>query len=693
MNYYVFKFRVLIVMLFFAFFSNVSSGQFVASSIPDNVFPTPGTHDPIMGFPGVISPTIGSIVPPVYYGNQSRGSSCIVTGNIDPGSSDFYYYKFWGFNFGNIRGLAAGIAFEIEKTVPASGVVNKGFTCLSSDAEQVEVTWFMANGQMHVLAAYQSGMYLMLNDYYLDPNPLSPTSGLNFISRTEIDSHLPYGTQIQLMTQNNTGRVILTWESPSGIYLKAMASTTGSLIMGPNYLIPGTAGAAYPDVSINEVNTSIPYSTGAALTYPAVVHTVYVNPGTLQIIKGHIGFWDIINSGGPLLTPAPAPLPYTVENIETISNYDPSWDGFQLQLATPNGDYGFGELTWAYTYYNNVANNIYLTMSGRRALHWPPIGPAYIDPFIGPQTHVLNNGSLGNADIRNSANAFPTITYTSPYGPTVVSAVENYNKISVGWYTSFDPVLGYNPTDPGNPLYSYSSDSKRYVAVHLSDDPALASPLLTPNYMEVSTDNANNKIGGGLIMGQGELAGGWPMINFNAANMYTDGGLIFTSFACHGTTSVYGTSSTMWGPTSFPKDPPISTTALNEASFLSSKTIKLSTYGSTFKTTNNNSKAMGTLSSPNDDLRSLNINEAGLTVFPTLFSNSSKFSFGLGSNSLYEAFFTSIDGKNLYVWKGSLADINKQIVNSDFDNFSPGIYLLNVLSEKGKKQTFKLIKQ
>lgn len=638
----------------------VKAQVFMPSIVPDEIFPLP-TRPSSSGTTGAPGPY--TVVRPPY-DDRFRGA-CLYAHEDFNRDGTVENLKLWTSTWNSITGVGSAIAFEIAEE-GASAPKHTGFYCYSSwDMSNLQIGYTYAiaeNGggfkdYFDVWAAYWAGSTYYLDRFQLDPDATSPTAGLTRISSTPLTGFtIPNGKPLSLYTNVMSRTGVVAWEEPSGIHLKGFSSahgvsSTGIYKISANYLIPGTAGCTVPDVGVEYAS----WSGGSDW----MVHTVCVNPSTKQIIKGVMGLTDLMNCGGPVFPPT-SPHPYVVQDIENISVYNPANDGFQLKLALRREVYTTHDMPWAYTYYNDDGNKIRLRIQPYRK---PTDAPA------APITYTLNDGSLGNGDIAtNFGNAFPTLAYI---GEKLTAADQKvaYNQIIVGWYTTYDPAK-----PGGNYLYEYSGGSKRYVAVKITEDPALAMAPVITDYMEISDRYTTNDVGV-----EASFGAGLPFIAFSPRNDTHPYGKLFCTFGGYGTTDIYDHPLPIVGNSySFPADPPLGPVISTQSAYIANKLIDDPYTKSGFKP--------------------LNIQEEKTTdlldVYPTVFSNTTKFRLTeKGATSTYEAALTSIDGKKISMWKGTIAEINTAINKTDFSTSSTGIFLLTITSPAGQKRYFKLIKE
>jgi len=651
--------RIPAMLMFVLIAIRASAQTFTPSTIPDQIFPLPTGASPAGT---TTAPCPYTYAPPRPFLDRFRGT-CVRSSTMDYDLDGIHEnVSIWGATFGTIKGIEAAIAFEIREegsTTP----LQTGFYGLPMDMSNLQVGYTYAlavNGGdfkhlYDVWAVYWSGFYY-LDRFRLDPDPASATAGLTRISHTFLTAYSPPGGQsrpLSLYTSADARDCIIAWEEPNGIHLKGLSSSHGITWpdiypISADYLVPGTAGCTFPDVAVE----SAVWGGGSG----SEVHLVYLNAAKDQIIKGRIGYGTIMG------TPFLSVHGFVIDDVEPISTYNPALDGFQLQLAVRSEVSTTHNIPWAYTYYNDDGNKIKLRMQAYNRATDPPTTPV---------TYTLNDGSLGNGDIAtNFGNAFPTITYVSERLPAFETE-RSYNQIMVAWYTNYDPSV------PGNCLYGYSGDSKRYVAVKLSEDPTLISPLIT-DYMEISNTYTTNDIG---ARGN-SINTGVPFVCLAPQNDAYAWSKVFCTFSGHGTTDIWNYPTSSAGHSfSFPADPPPGPVLSRESYYIAYKEIE-----NAFTKTSFRPGPTGTASPV--------VTQIPLEVFPSIFDNTTKFRFKEQDRTMeYDAVLYSLEGKKLFQWKGNTSGLNAQISNTGFTQVAPGFLFLSVTDHEGKTQYFKLIKQ
>jgi hypothetical protein len=589
---------------------------FVPSTVPESVFPLP------------INPGKSSFYP------VSRFLGSAYRSRIGPIAGATKHLLLWGIDFWDVTGIQYGIAFKITNSLTDTSTYMRGFiraNAAPAATQEMQLSFVGNRYAAYVLAAYWNVTIhsYVVDAYKLNTNLTSPTSGLTFLSSTMLYTPMSpamMGARISMFGYDllNTGVV---WEEPGvGVFAKGIRLDSTNLIFGNTFQLPGTNGCRFPDITANPA----PITSGSdGLAY----HFAFVDTAALVIKEAVMGVYDLLNFGAATPIVPSAPLPYKVEDTLVISKYDPAWDGFQLHIATPvfssasTGWYATGN--WAYTFYNNDTNKIYVR--AQSAAH-------------APVTYVVNDGSLGNGNITRAGNAFPAITYTG------------HDKLLVGWYTTYDPGLPAGT----NPLYTYSANSKKYIALEMSDNGTGLS-----DYLEVSNNYTNNTIGEGISW-SAPFYSGHPYIAFSKRTLDA----VFVSYACYGPTDIWHDFRDYY---TYPRDGAFSPVFSDDANYIATKLI-IPVTPVVFRQAQPVETPISVMGNPFTDNRIFQLQ---------------------GDNSIqYELDMTAMDGRRVYTASGLIPDLNSTLrFAGPINSLQPGVYILHLNAKGVAAQTFKLVKQ
>lgn len=232
------------------FFTKASRAQFTLATLPEAVYPIPGT---------------ASTIDPDHVSNYHfRHNEAGYNGQFSVYSWSSPYD--W---MPNNAGFAFGFTDNTFTSIYDNGFMN------ISNALEVEVgTMYISGAKVIVVTYYNStGAYVDFYQYNY-PGMLNPM-GSYLLSPTgkkpRIDSHLDYA-------------VTVSYQETGGIVVAAIESGTFPLINSE--LIPGTSGCIIPDVAFGHEPGGL------------MVRTAYYNPGTGSINVESKDFWQI-GSGTP----------------------------------------------------------------------------------------------------------------------------------------------------------------------------------------------------------------------------------------------------------------------------------------------------------------------------------------------------------------------------------------------------------
>jgi hypothetical protein len=450
------------------------------------------------------------------------------------------------------------------------------------------------------------------------------------------------------------GSFTIVWEDQGNpIRMKGYSYSFG---YSPDWVLMGsTVSSRLPDVAMNS-NAAI----GSYKTHIAYIDTLGANPIIYKYSLDFFSLWT---------TPT-----FTIEDALVLGvPFSNDWDKFQLKIDAPDL-FTTAQSNWAYTYFNDDANNISV-----RTCNWTatPIFNSY----------VVNNGTqptLGGGtltDLTTSGNAFPSITYT-PDG----------SAFYVGWFSSYDPGAPYNP------MYQYTPNRQAYVSVVMDH----FGTIKTNSYSRLDNNYNNNYIGSYMASPYSYTGWGYPKMCFSKHN---NGSKLFTLFASHAMGDIwpyaggtaflgkYYENPSITAPTLTPVYPCVVPAGLNYNPTTLWDVIGTGT--SVFLSQKTSDWYSGA-ASPLFRIAGANTldTKTALQVSPNPFSQANMLAISGGDNSLvYEASLYSIEGKQIAKLSGLLSDINSKLKNLQIQQWATGNYTLKIHCGKDKPQVFKLIKE
>lgn len=287
--------------------------------------------------------------------------------------------------------LYATVAWRRLVPGSPSSIISQGLIPYGPGYRDMEVGFIEVAGTIKIFVAY----YKMGSGHYLDIYDLM-LGGPVLVGNVTLSSSTTYG-RISLDCHKLYAMSVI-WEDNAFLKTRVAWNTGSSVGISPEITLDPYIKRYQPDVTFSHAN-----STGALLC-----EYVYEEVGAnRQLTQSSFDFWTMAGFGSPT-TIGPS-----IQDIDVI--------GFNTFVSPPNIDCPdhYTVQNWAYTYYTNTSNDIYVRMID------------YNSTAV-PQTIIVNDGSLGNFPINGSYNVNPFLSYS-----------RNYDDFYVGWFTDeIDPTTG-----------------------------------------------------------------------------------------------------------------------------------------------------------------------------------------------------------------------------------------------------------